>query len=45
MLGFLIEFKQMVALSNKTQTMLSLKKKIKFNAVMYLNSIVKPNCI
>ena len=43
LLSSLIEFKYIVALTNETQTTLPFSKIFKFNAVMYLNLIRKPN--
>ena len=40
---WLVEFKHMVALSNKTQIMLSFPIIIKINIIMCFNSIRKPN--
>ena len=42
-LGFPIEFKRMVALTNETQIMLSFSRIFKFNAFMCLNSIKELN--
>ena len=42
-LDSLIEFKHMVVLTNEIQIMLSFSRILKFNAVMCLDSIMKPN--
>jgi len=42
-LGFPIIYKHMVALTNRTQIVLSLLRTIKFNAVMCLNLIGEPS--
>ena len=42
-LGSQIELKNMVVLTNETQTMLSFLRIFKFNAVICLNSIKEPN--